>query len=203
MDVEREATEEGIRLAGKRGCALVIMEPLRGGLLAEPPPPVKTIYDEFPVKRKGLEWAFRHCLNYPEVSTVLSGVSTLEQLKEGIEIFSQSDAVPFCLSNDEKELLSRVKEKYESLKAIPCTACEYCLPCPNGVNIPGVLSRYNDVIMYGSSDQPRRSYVFMANGKRDASLCNACGECEKKCPQNIEIIQQLKTAHETLKGGIL
>jgi predicted aldo/keto reductase-like oxidoreductase len=203
MDMEREATEEGIKLAGKKGCALVIMEPLRGGLLAEPPATVQALYDEFPVKRKGLDWAFRHCLNYPEVSTILSGVSTLDQLKEDIALFSQKDALPFCLKDDEKELLCRVKAKYESLKAIPCTMCEYCLPCPKGVNIPGVFARYNDGKMFGSFEPPRRSYVFMTRGNSDASHCTACGECEKKCPQNISIMETLKSAHEILKGGIL
>jgi predicted aldo/keto reductase-like oxidoreductase len=203
MDTEREATEEGIRIAGKKGCALVIMEPLRGGLLATPPAQVQALYDEFPVKRKGLDWAFRHCLNYPEVSTILSGVSSLEQLKEDIEIFSQNDAVPFCLKDNEKDLLSRAKAKYLSLRSIPCTACEYCLPCPNGVDIPGVFARYNDGKMYGSFEPPKRSYVFITQRKRDASQCSACGECEKKCPQNIKIIETLKSAHELLKGGYL
>jgi predicted aldo/keto reductase-like oxidoreductase len=202
MDLEREATEEAIHLAGKKGCALVIMEPLRGGLLATPPAPVKKIYDEYPVKRSAVEWAFRHVLNYPEVSAVLSGVSTLEQLKDNIEIFSKSDAAPGCLNAEERKILLRVKIAYESLAAIPCTACEYCLPCPQGVHIPGVFGRYNDGKMFGSFDQPRRGYMFMTRGKSDASRCVACGACEKKCPQHIGIIEQLKTAHEALRGWI-
>ena len=203
MDIEREATEEAIRLAGKKGCAVVIMEPLRGGLLATPPAPVQSLYDEYPVKRSGVDWAFRHCLNYPEVSTVLSGVSTLEQLKQNVAIFSKNDAVPNCLNDDEKKLLVQVKEKYQSLKSIPCTGCEYCLPCPKGVHIPGIFARYNDGKMYGSFDPPRRGYAFMTRGKRDASQCQACGDCEKKCPQHIDIIEKLKMVHETLKGGLV
>ena len=203
MDVDREATEEAIHLAGKKGLALVLMEPLRGGLLASHPQPVQNIYDEFPVKRSGLEWAFRHCLNYPEVSCILSGVSAPEQLKEDIEIFSQNDAVPYCLSDDEKQLLVRVKEKYQSLKSIPCTACEYCLPCPQGVHIPGVFARYNDGKMYGSFEPPKRGYAFMTRANHDASHCIACGECEKKCPQNIDIINKLKMAHDVLKDGVI
>ena len=203
MDVDREATEEAIHLAGKKGCALVIMEPLRGGLLATPPKPVQEMYDAFPVKRSGVDWAFRHCLNYPEVSTILSGVSSLQQLKEDIEIFSKNDAVPGCLNENGKKLLSAVKDKYHSLKSIPCTSCEYCLPCPKGVHIPGVFSRYNDGHMYGGFDGPRRGYAFMTRRKNDASNCAACGECEKKCPQHIKIIEKLKVAHETLKGGVI
>jgi predicted aldo/keto reductase-like oxidoreductase len=202
MDVEKEATEEGIRLAGGKGCALVIMEPLRGGLLAAPPEPVKAIYDEYPVKRSPVEWAFRHVLNYPEVSVVLSGMSTMQQLKDNLEIFSKPDAVPNCLNEEEKRLILRVKAKYESLVTIPCTACEYCLPCPQGVQIPQVFARYNDGKMYGSFDQPRRGYMFMTRGNGDASHCIACGACEKKCPQHIGIIEQLKTAHEALTGWV-
>jgi predicted aldo/keto reductase-like oxidoreductase len=203
MDTEKEATEEGIRLAGKKeGCALVIMEPLRGGLLAAPPAPVQAVYDEYPVRRSPVEWAFRHVLNYPEVSTILSGMTTLGQLKENIEIFSKPDAAAGCLSADEKRLILKVKETYRSLVTIPCTGCEYCLPCPEGVKIPQVFARYNDAKMYGSLDQPRRSYGFMIRGKGDASRCAACGACEKKCPQHINIIDQLKTAHEVLNGWV-
>jgi predicted aldo/keto reductase-like oxidoreductase len=200
LDVEREATEEGVRLAGKKGCALVIMEPLRGGGLASAPKRVQAVYDEYPVKRGPAEWAFRHCINYPEVSTVLSGMTTLEQLKENIEIFSKPDAVPGCLNQQEKDIIARAKTAYESVKSIPCTACEYCLPCPKGVDIPGVFNRYNEGCMFENFDQPSRSYSFMIKGKSDASRCEACGACEKKCPQRIEIIKRLKTAHEALGG---
>jgi predicted aldo/keto reductase-like oxidoreductase len=176
------------------------MEPLRGGGLASPPPAVASVYDEHPVKRSAVEWAFRHILNFPEVSTVLSGLTTMEQLKEDIEIFSKPDAVPGCLSEEEKKIIARVRAAYESLTSIPCTACEYCLPCPKGVNIPGVFARYNDGAMYGSYTLPQQSYAFMSRGGQDASLCAACGACEKKCPQHIGIIEKLKTAHEALKG---
>lgn len=202
VDVNTETTEEGIHLAGKKGCALVIMEPIRGGNLANPPDSVKAIYDEYAVKRSPVEWAFRHIINYPEVSTVLSGVSTLEQLKEDIAIFSKPDAVPNCLNDEEKAILTRVREKYASLASIPCTACEYCLPCPQGVNIPQVFARYNDGIMFGTFEPSQRGYYFTTKSNQDASHCVACGACEKKCPQHIKIIEELKTAHEKLKGWI-
>jgi predicted aldo/keto reductase-like oxidoreductase len=200
LDVGNEATAEGIRLAGKKGCALVIMEPLRGGGLATPPPAVRAVYDEYPVKRSAVEWAFRFMLNYPEVSTILSGLTTMEQLKEDIEIFSKPDAVSNCLSGDEEEIIARAK--YESLVSIPCTACEYCLPCPKGVNIPGVFGKFNEGAMFGNYTPPRRSYFFQTRSGQDASRCASCGACEKKCPQHIGIIEKLKTAHEALKGWI-
>jgi predicted aldo/keto reductase-like oxidoreductase len=202
IDVDREATEQAIRDAGKKGCALVIMEPLRGGNLAVPPAPVQAIYDSCPVKRSGVEWAFRHVLNYPEVSSILSGVSTLEQLKDNIEIFSKPDAVAGNLNGEEQQLIARVREQYLALKSIPCTGCEYCLPCPQGVNIPQVFGKYNDGVMFGTFEPSRRSYMFQVRAKQDAGLCAACGVCEKKCPQHIGIIAELKGAHEKLKGWV-
>jgi len=202
IDIDHEVTEEAIRLAGKKGCALVIMEPLRGGGLSTPPKHIQEIYNEYPEKRSAVEWAFRHVLNYPEVSTVLSGMSTLQQLKENIEIFSKADAVPFCISDKERDILSRVKTAYESVTNIPCTSCEYCLPCPHGVHIPEIFSRYNEGMMFENFEQPKRSYMFISKQKAGASSCVACGECEKKCPQHIGIIEQLKTAHKALEGWI-
>jgi predicted aldo/keto reductase-like oxidoreductase len=179
------------------------MEPIRGGSLAAPPPPVKAIYDGYKVARSPVEWAFRHVINYPEVSTILSGVSTMEQLKEDIEIFSKPDAVPGCLSAEEKAIIARVREKYASLASIPCTACEYCLPCPKGVNIPQVFSKYNEGVMFGTFEPARRSYYFQVQfGQDDASRCAACGACETKCPQHIGIIEELKTAHAALAGWV-
>jgi predicted aldo/keto reductase-like oxidoreductase len=83
--------------------------------------------------------------------------------------------------------------------SIPCTGCEYCLPCPKGVNIPGVFGRFNEGAMFGNYTQSRRSYFFQIRSGQDASRCAAC---EKKCPQHIGIIEKLKTAHETLKGWV-
>jgi predicted aldo/keto reductase-like oxidoreductase len=207
VDVDREATEEAIHLAGKKGCALVIMEPIRGGNLANPPAPVQAVYDEYrvegwPVRRSAVEWAFRHVLDYPEVSVILSGVSTLGQLKDNIEIFSRPDAVPGCLGGDEKKIIARVREKYRSLASIPCTGCEYCLPCPQGVNSPQVFAKYNEGVMFDAFDPARRSYYFQVGLAQDASHCVQCKACEAKCPQHIPVARELGKAHEKLKGWI-
>ncbi len=202
MDVNREVTAQAIADAGKKSCALVIMEPLRGGSLASPPPFIKAIYDAHPVKRTAVGWAFRHLLNYPQVSTILSGMTTLEQLKENIALFSQPDAVPGCLTPADEDMMGCVKAAYNSVVMVPCTQCGYCMPCPQGVAIPEVFSHYNDAMMFGARDQPRRAYMFTTRACHDASLCVECAACEKKCPQHIPIMSSLKSAHETLKGWI-
>ncbi|MDR1420805.1 MAG: aldo/keto reductase [Treponema sp.] len=202
IDVDNETTEEAIRKTGLKGCALVIMEPLRGGSLASPPASVKAVYGEYNRERGPVEWAFRHVLDYPEVSTILSGVSTMEQLKENIAIFSKPDAVPHCLSEDEKKIIARVRKTYFSFASIPCTGCEYCLPCPQGVNIPQVFSKYNDGVMFDTFEPSRRGYFFQTRSGQAASLCVSCGACEKKCPQHIGIVKELKTAHAALAGWI-
>ena len=132
MDVNKEVTEQAIHMVGQKGAALVIMEPLRGGGLAVAPREVEALYQSYPTKRTPAEWAFRHLYNYPEVSCILSGMTTLEQLKENIGTFSSPDAVANAMDAQEKELLKNVRLAYEQRKGMPCTGCEYCMPCPGG-----------------------------------------------------------------------
>jgi predicted aldo/keto reductase-like oxidoreductase len=200
LDVDREVTEEGIRLAGQKGCALVIMEGLRGGALARAPKPVQALYDAFPVKRSPVEWGFRHLVNYPEVSVILSGVSTLDQLKEDIELFSKEDFTPGCLKDDEKALIREAKKVYDGLTKVPCTGCEYCLPCPSNVAIPRIFAGYNDGYRFDNYQQSRMFYGFMKMQKADASQCVECNQCLEKCPQHINIPEMLKEAAVALAG---
>lgn len=202
LDVDKEVTEKGVELAGEKGTALVIMEPLRGGGLASTPDSVKRIYEASGYDRSAVEWAFRYLVNYPQISCILSGMTTLEQLKDNIEIFSKPDMVPGCMSKKEKEVLREVKKAYESIVTIPCTGCEYCIPCPKGVDIPRVFAPYNDGKMFGAFDHPKRRYMFVTRRGADASNCVECGLCETKCPQHIDIRNQLKIAHDALKGWV-
>jgi hypothetical protein len=200
MDAGREVTEGVYDYMANHRAALAIMEPLRGGALANAPAKVAEIYDAYPVKRPSAEWAFRYLIDKPRVNVILSGMNTLEQLKENIAIFSQADTGPGCLSTDERTILNQAKEAYESIVTIPCTQCDYCMPCPQNVSIPGILGGYNDGHRYGFFDPPRRGYMFTTRGGRSADKCNNCGECAKKCPQKIDVPALLKTAHETLRG---
>lgn len=202
LDSDKEVTAEAITAAGQKGCALVIMEPLRGGGLATPPARVRAIYGEYPEKRTAAEWAFRHLLDRPEVSTILSGVSTMEQLKENIAIFSKPDALPGCLSAPEKEIIARAKKAYDDVVTIPCTACEYCMPCPQSVDIPGTFSKYNNGMMFENFENPSREYLFIRRRDAGAEHCIECGICLEKCPQHIDIVSSLKTAREKLDGWV-
>jgi len=200
MDTDREVTLKGMELAGKKGCALAVMEPVNGGNLAKAPEKIKAVYDTARVKRAPVEWAFRYAANFPQVSTVLSGMTTLGQLKENIELFSRGDMTAGNLTDTDLAMLANVKAAYESIVTIPCTGCEYCMPCPHNVKIPEVFDRYNTAKMFDMADPARRTYMFITKAGGDASNCMECGLCEPKCPQGIKIIDELKTAHELLKG---
>lgn len=200
LDVDHEATEEAIHLAGRRNTALVIMEPLRGGGLVTPPASIQHLYDSYSTHRPAVEWAFRHLIDYPEISCVLSGMSSLAQLKENIAIFSKLDALPGCLTQQERTILKSAKKAYEAISSIPCTGCEYCMPCPQGVNIPSIFLRYNEGVMYENFTPSQRWYMLLNRVDQDARNCIACGACEKACPQQIPIIAALKKAHEALDG---
>jgi predicted aldo/keto reductase-like oxidoreductase len=200
LDREREVTDQVYEFIGENSVALVIMEPLRGGGLANAPAKVQEIYDTYPIKHTPAEWAFRYLISRPEVSAILSGMTTLEQLKENIAIFSKPDAIPRCMSGQENELLKQVKSAYDSIVSIPCTACNYCMPCPSGVRIPHIFSLFNDGSRLEYFATQRRRYMFLTQGGGDFTKCAGCGTCGPKCPQGIDVPSQLKNAHETLKG---
>lgn len=200
LDPQRQVTEQGIFDAGDKGCALVIMEPLRGGGLVNAPGEVKKLYDEFPTRRTPAEWAFRYVADYPQVSCVLSGMTTLEQLKQNIEIFSGDTVGANVMDAEEKQLMADVRAAYDSRKFIPCTGCEYCVPCPQGVAIPSIFKMYNEGMMFERFDNVRRRYMMTRDSGGEASRCIQCGACEKQCPQSIEIIKRLAEAHTLLDG---
>jgi hypothetical protein len=200
LDINREVTAEGIDIAHQQGLAVTIMEPLRGGGLSYAPKPVAEVYNTHPVKRTPTEWAFRYLANNPSVASIVSGMSDMEQLKQNIAIFSQPDMVPNCLTDEEQKLIVSARETYESIVTIPCTGCNYCMPCPQNVGISNTFNLYNDGNRFEFFDQVRRSYMFATRGGRSVDKCIACGECTPKCPQGIDIPEQLKVAHEVLKG---
>ncbi len=197
MDTDYQAGTQGLRYAAAKGLAVVVMEPIRGGRLANNiPPAVQKIWDSAPVRRTPAEWALQWVWNQPEVSMLLSGMSTMQHVKENLASAERSGVG--ILTDEELGLIGQARAAYEALCPIPCTDCKYCLPCPSGVNIPRVFEIYNDLMAYGDEDRAQMFYsAFMKEDER-ADLCIECGECLEKCPQMIEIPDWLAKAHEAL-----
>jgi predicted aldo/keto reductase-like oxidoreductase len=196
-DVDHQAGTKGLRYAAGQGLAVVVMEPIRGGQLAKMvPPPVQQVWDGARQRRTPAEWCLQWVWNQPEVSVVLSGMSSMEQVEQNVESAERSG--PGTLGAEELALFDRVRAKYEELCPIPCTDCRYCLPCPNGVNIPRIFEIYNDLMMYGDDGRVNWAYNYGLDGKSRADQCIECGECLEKCPQAIEIPDWLAKAHELL-----
>ncbi len=196
LDDENQCTLEGIRQAGKKGVGVVVMEPLRGGLLANPPKAVVDAYAQFKDQRSPVEWAFRYLYTMPEVKCILSGMSNWEQLVDNLNIFDLPEQP--SLSDEEKALYKKVKDTYISLTKTRCTGCQYCQPCPMGVKIPDIFQRYDTSLLHAQGSF-KDGYAKIVADEHDASRCVQCGQCEAACPQHLPIIQYLQEIHEECK----
>jgi predicted aldo/keto reductase-like oxidoreductase len=197
MDVQYQAGTQGLKYAAGKGLAVVVMEPLRGGkLVKKVPPSVQTIWDVAPVQRTPADAALQWIWNQPEVSLALSGMSTMEQVEQNLASARQSG--PGTLSTGELAIFDRVRKEYDRICPIPCTDCKYCLPCPNGVNIPRIFDIYDDLMMYGNEGWASWAYNIQLGEDARGNMCIDCGECLEKCPQNIEIPDWLAQAHKAL-----
>ncbi len=200
MDVDYQAGQKGVEYAAGKGLAVIIMEPLRGGQLTrQPPNRVADLWKTARRDRSLAEWGLSWLWHQPEVSTVLSGMSTMDQVSENVELASCS--ATGMLSADDLELISRVREAFQGLSPIPCTQCGYCLPCSSSVEIPYILRIYNEVAMYNDVNRGKFRYLGPAGLSEDqrADRCTECGECLEACPQKIDIPEWLKKAHTLLR----
>jgi predicted aldo/keto reductase-like oxidoreductase len=208
MDTGIQATTEGLIYAHSKGVAVVIMEPIKGGMLASPPAEALDIMRSVGNDRSPVDWALQFLWNRPEVSVVLSGMGSQQMVDENCASADRSGIS--SLSDEEERVISRLAEVYREKMLVPCTACEYCMPCPAGVNIPQNFAILNNVSMENSRLQRwmvRRGYKKLADSKEkldkenpngNAATCVQCGKCLEKCPQQINIPVELKKAHAIL-----
>ena len=205
MDVNNQAGKSGLLLAHSLGIPVIVMEPLRGGRLANRLP--KEVLEEFQSSKQGstpVEWALKWLWNQPEVTVVLSGMSDEVQLEENVCI--AGDMFPCSLSDKELGVFERVIDIMQKKTKIPCTGCGYCMPCPFGVDIPGCFSVYNDKYLIG---EKRNKIIYLrtlgglSKQPAYASKCTKCGKCERHCPQKIEIRKALVQVRKEMESPII
>ena len=200
MDEHVQAGTEGLLYAADRDIDVVVMEPLRGGALGRKLP--KDL--ETRRRRLGIEWspgqlALRWVLDHPEVRVALSGMNRMDHLEENLAV---ADATPpGGMTGVEREFIATVRDRLHRSMEVECTGCRYCLPCPQGVDIPRVFSLCNDMSLYGLRQRARMFYTHLTPPDQWADRCVECGQCEAKCPQHIPIVRELKRAHRALTAG--
>ncbi len=203
MDEHSQAGRRGLEYANKKGLAVIIMEPLRGGkLVSHLPDEAKRIFNDYEIKHTPAQWAFKWLWNQSAVTVVLSGMNSDEMVRDNINTASTTEIGE--LGEKEEAMLKRVVSAINSKMKVGCTGCGYCMPCPQNVDIPGTFAAYNRAYAEGKI----WGYVdyFMCTALRSnstaASNCVGCGKCEKHCPQNIEIRKNLKDAQNVLEGRV-
>ena len=197
MDKDHQAGVKGLKAAAEKGLGVVIMEPLKGGRITDAvPPTVQKIWDEAPIKRTPAEWAFKWLANMPEVTVMLSGMNAESQLQENMKTLSDEHVAD--LTQEEKDLIDRVSDEYNRLIKYSCTGCNYCMPCPQKLDIPRILRYFNDWNIYEQNPSTKLEYETWIPAGRHASDCIGCKACEEKCPQHLPISQAMKEAAEAM-----
>jgi len=199
MDRDYQAGEAGLAYAAERELGVVVMEPLRGGVLARAPRAVREIFARYPKPRLPAEWALRYVWERQEVVTLLSGMGSVEELLANAAVAEGSR--PNTLTKVELGLIDEARAFYRAKQPVPCTACGYCGPCPQGVAIPDVFGAYNAAVMFDAREERSRWYSSFL-GKTGAGACVRCGACAPKCPQGISIPDLLAEAHDYLSQGV-
>lgn len=188
MDINNQAGLKGLKEAAEKGLGIIIMEPLLGGKLTKLVKQANELLTKQNPARDSVEWALDWIWNFPEVSTILSGMSTMQQVKDNLIYASRS--FPTMLSEEDLNTMDEVRNVINGIQSIPCTKCRYCMPCPNGLDIPRNFDIYNESFKYDDSSFAKGSYNWFKNedgGKKIAKNCTQCKACEANCPQQLEI----------------
>jgi len=199
MDEQYQAGTAGLTYAAKKGLGIVVMEPVRGGLLAKDLKGITEIWQSAETRHDPAEWALSWVWNHPEVTVVLSGMSTMAQVRQNVALAGSGR--PGSLSKKELTLFAKVKKELKKRIVIPCTGCRYCVPCPHGVSIPECFEMFNRGHIYEDAEDAKQHYTMFLGGFFDgiphfASCCQECGECEEKCPQDLPIREHLRHVAE-------
>ena len=200
MDENSQAGRKGLQAAAAKGIPVIIMEPLRGGKLVNLlPPEAKKLMQENERGWSPAAWAFRWLYNQPEVTVVLSGMNSLEMVAENLE--TADTARPGDLQEQDLALIEKVREQIRKGEKVGCTGCRYCMPCPKGVDIPGIFRCYNAMYTDGKKDARFHfaQTVGLTRKPAFATQCVGCGKCESHCPQSIPIREKLKEADRALR----
>lgn len=183
-------------VARKHGKPIVIMEPIKGGTLADLNAEVTGIFKAAKPEKSVASWALRYAASLDGIITVLSGMSNVAQMDDNLD--TMADFQP--MTNQERAVIDRVVEVLNSIPTIACTSCQYCVDdCPQKINIPGVFGIANDLRIYGNLTSAKGGYGWVTGNRGKASDCIACGNCEARCPQHLPIIDLLKEAAATFE----
>jgi predicted aldo/keto reductase-like oxidoreductase len=211
MDTAIQATEEGLKYAGSKNIAVVVMEPVKGGLLARPSKKAKEVMARSKIKRSAVDWALQYLWNIPEVSVVISGMGSQKMLDENC-VSAEKSGIN-SLSVEDLSIIDELADIYRKDIIIPCTTCLYCMNCPSGVNIPqnfAILNNFSMEKRYIQRWMVKRSYKnFVGDPEKvnqeitngNALVCTDCRICIKKCPQGIDIPNELKKVDLVLGKG--
>ncbi|MCC8180213.1 MAG: aldo/keto reductase [Planctomycetes bacterium] len=184
-------------VARKHGKPVVVMEPVKGGALANLPEQAAAILKQANPAASQASWALRFAASLEGVITVLSGMSTLEQMQDNVSVME--DFKP--LTQEEMAAMEKVQAVLAAIPQIPCTDCKYCVKgCPENISIPGIFSLMNDYLLYHDLDRAKNTYVWETMNGNKASACVACGQCETACPQSIQIVEQLGKVAELVES---
>lgn len=193
MDVEEQAGLKGLKLCEEKGIPNIIMEPLKGGSLTKYSEDVEQVFKDYNNDASIASWGLRYVGTYDNVLVLLSGMSNIEQLEDNIKTFS--DFKP--LNDDEQQVIQTAIAKIKDRVKNGCTGCRYCMPCPMNVNIPKMFRMWNTASMYDNFNIVSWSYNNTKEEEFPTS-CVQCGICETKCPQQLNIREDLQKAHQFL-----
>ena len=200
LDENSQAGRKGVMAAAERGIPVIIMEPLRGGKLVDLPVNAKRELRESGTGYSAAELGLRWLWDQSEVTVVLSGMNSLEMVGENIRI--ASDAAPGSFTDSDRNLIDRIRKIIKEKEKVGCTGCRYCMPCPQGIDIPGTFYYYNLMYIEKGKNRARFEYLRNVGMQKEpiyASACVRCGKCEQHCPQHIQIRDMLKKADRDLR----